>query len=76
MDEAYGGPVQPPGSECHPLKALDYTGIQTICGSGTITPHDIIRVGFMGKARARGLLTINLSGSKGIAGRGRIPGRI
>ena len=41
MDEAYGGPVSNPQVQNAIRKALDYTGIQTICGSGTITPYDL-----------------------------------
>lgn len=42
MDEAYGGPVSEPKVQQAIRKALDYSGIQMICGEGTITPYDIM----------------------------------
>ncbi len=49
MDEAYGGPVSnPPGSECHPARPWITPVSRLSAGSGTITPYDIIQVGFMG----------------------------
>lgn len=48
MDKTYGGPVSDPTVQKAIRKALDYKGIQTICGQGTVTPYDIIQVGFMG----------------------------
>lgn len=53
MDETYGGPVSDPKVQQAIRKALDYSGIQTICGEGTITPYDIIQVGFMGSKGER-----------------------
>lgn len=53
MDEQYGGPVSNPKVQQAIRKALDYTGIQMICGEGTITPYDIIQVGFMGSKGER-----------------------
>ncbi len=48
MNEEYGGPVSNPLVQKAIVKALDYSGIQTICGEGTITPYSIIQSGFMG----------------------------
>ncbi len=48
MNEEYGGPVSDPLVQKAIAKALDYSGIQTICGEGTITPYSIIQSGFMG----------------------------
>lgn len=53
MDETYGGPVSDPKVQQAIRKALDYSGIRTICGEGTITPYDIIQVGFMGSKGER-----------------------
>lgn len=53
MDETYGGPVSDPKVQQAIRKALDYSGIQMICGEGTITPYDIIQVGFMGSKGER-----------------------
>ncbi|MCD7814017.1 MAG: ABC transporter substrate-binding protein [Lachnospiraceae bacterium] len=48
MDETYGGPVSNSQVQQAIRLALDYEGIQMICGEGTTTPYDIIQVGFMG----------------------------
>lgn len=53
MNEEYGGPVSDPQVQQAIRKALDYTGIQTICGEGTITPYSIIQDGFMGSKGER-----------------------
>lgn len=53
MNETYGGPVSNPLVQQAIRKAIDYAGIQTICGQGTITPYDIIQVGFMGSKGER-----------------------
>lgn len=53
MNETYGGPVSDPKVQQAIRKALDYSGIQMICGEGTITPYDIIQVGFMGSKGER-----------------------
>lgn len=53
MNEEYGGPVSNPQVQQAIRKALDYTGIQTICGEGTITPYSIIQDGFMGSKGER-----------------------
>ena len=66
MDEAYGGPVSNPQVQNAIRKALDYTGIQTICGSGTITPYDIIQVGFMGSKGERPADYTNLEEAKAL----------
>ncbi|MFV0527560.1 MAG: ABC transporter substrate-binding protein [Lachnospiraceae bacterium] len=47
-DEAIGGPVADPKVQQAIRYALDYEGIQTICGEGSVTPESIIQVGFMG----------------------------
>lgn len=49
-DKEIGGPVADTKVQQAIKYALDYEGIQTICGSGTTTPKSIIQVGFMGTA--------------------------
>lgn len=66
MDEAYGGPVSNPLVQQAIRKAIDYTGIQTICGTGTITPYDIIQVGFMGSKGERPADYTDLEGAKSL----------
>ena len=58
MNEQYGGPVSNPKVQQAIRKAMDYTGVQTICGTGTVTPYSVIQSGFMGKARESGRQTI------------------
>lgn len=53
MDESYGGPVSDPKVQQAIRKALDYSGIQMICGEGTLTPYSVIQVGFMGSKGER-----------------------
>lgn len=48
MDESIGGPVSNTKVQQAIKYALDYEGIQLICGSGSVTPKSIIQVGFMG----------------------------
>ena len=57
MNETYSGPMANPKVQQAVRKALDYTGIQTICGEGTLTPYDIIQVGFMGSKGERAGIT-------------------
>lgn len=66
MNETYGGPVSDPLVQKAIRKALDYSGIQTICGSGTITPYDIIQVGFMGSKGERPVDYTNLEEAKSL----------
>ena len=66
MNEEYGGSVSNPQVQQAIRKALDYTGIQTICGSGTITPYDIIQVGFMGSKGERPADYTNLEEAKSL----------
>lgn len=47
-DEAVGGPVSNVDVQQAIRYALDYAGIQTICGKGSVTPVSIIQNGFMG----------------------------
>ena len=56
MDPSIGGPVSDPLVQDAIRKALDYEGIQIICGEGTITPYSVIQDGFMG---AKGERTID-----------------
>lgn len=49
-DKEIGGPVAEPKVQQAIKYAIDYEGIQTICGVGTATPKSIIQVGFMGTA--------------------------
>ncbi|MDO4976223.1 MAG: ABC transporter substrate-binding protein [Eubacteriales bacterium] len=53
MDEAIGGPVSNPKVQQAIRKAVDYAGIQTICGEGTVTPYSIIQDGFFGSLGQR-----------------------
>ena len=53
MDETYGGPVSDPKVQQAIRKIIDYAGVQMICGQGTLTPYDIIQVGFMGSKGER-----------------------
>lgn len=53
MNEEYGGPVSDPKVQQAIRKALDYEGIQTICGEGTVTPYSVIQSGFMGSKGER-----------------------
>ena len=48
MDPAIGGPVADPKVQQAIRLALDYEGIQMLCGEGTVTPYSIIQTGFMG----------------------------
>lgn len=53
MNEEYGGPVSNPQVQQAIRKAIDYAGIQIICGEGTITPYSLIQSGFMGSKGKR-----------------------
>ncbi len=53
MNETYGGPVSNPKVQQAIRKALDYSGMQIICGEGTLTPYAIIQSGFMGSKGER-----------------------
>lgn len=64
MNEEYGGPVSNPQVQQAIRKALDYTGIQTICGEGTITPYSIIQDGFMGSKGERAADYTNVEEAK------------
>lgn len=52
-DPEIGGPVADPKVQQAIRKALDYSGIQTICGEGTITPYSVLQEGFMGSKGER-----------------------
>ncbi|MFA9377199.1 MAG: ABC transporter substrate-binding protein [Lachnotalea sp.] len=56
-DETLGGPVSDPTVQQAIKYALDFAGIQTICGEGSVTPESIIQVGFMGSAGAKDVTT-------------------
>ena len=64
MDEAIGGPVSDPLVQQAIRKAMDYTGVQTICGEGAVTPYSIIQVGFMGAKGERAADYQNLDEAK------------
>ena len=66
MNETYGGPVSNPKVQQAIRKALDYSGIQTICGEGTITPYDIIQSGFMGSKGERPTDYTNVEDAKAL----------
>ncbi|HBN56499.1 MAG TPA: ABC transporter substrate-binding protein [Lachnospiraceae bacterium] len=53
MNETYGGPVSDPKVQQAIRKALDYSGLQVICGEGTLTPYSLIQSGFMGSKGER-----------------------
>lgn len=53
MDEAIGGPVADPKVQQAIRLAVDYAGIQQICGEGTSTPYAIIQTGFFGSLGSR-----------------------
>ncbi|MCR5469040.1 MAG: ABC transporter substrate-binding protein [Lachnospiraceae bacterium] len=53
MDESIGGPVSDPKVQQAIRLAVDYAGIQTICGEGTTTPYSIIQEGFFGSLGER-----------------------
>ncbi len=52
MDASIGGPVSNTKVQQAIKYAVDYEGIQLICGSGSLTPKSIIQVGFMGSKGA------------------------
>ena len=64
MNEEYGGPVSDPTVQKAIRKALDYAGIQTIVGEGTLTPYSIIQTGFMGSKGERATDYTNLDEAK------------
>lgn len=66
MNEEYGGPVSNPTVQKAIRKALDYTGIQTIIGEGTLTPYSIIQSGFMGSKGEREADYANLEEAKAL----------
>ena len=66
MNEEYGGPVSDPNVQKAIRKALDYTGIQTIIGEGTLTPYSIIQSGFMGSKGERDADYTNLEEAKAL----------
>lgn len=53
MNEEYGGPMADPTVQKAVRKALDYEGMKTVCGEGTVTPYSIIQSGFMGSKGER-----------------------
>ncbi len=53
MNEQYGGPVSDPKVQQAIRLAIDYAGVQTICGEGTLTPYSLIQSGFMGSKDPR-----------------------
>lgn len=66
MDEQYGGPVSNPTVQQAIRKAIDYAGIHTIAGEGTVTPYDIIQVGFMGSKGERSTDYTNIEEAKAL----------
>lgn len=48
MDPKIGGPISNPHVQDAVRYALDYRGLQTIAGSGAITPQSFIQQGFLG----------------------------
>ncbi len=66
MNETYGGPVSNPKVQQAIRKALDYSGLQIICGEGTLTPYAIIQSGFMGSKGERAADYMNLEEAKAL----------
>ncbi len=66
MDEQYSGPMANPTVQKAVRKALDYSGIQTLCGDGTITPYAIIQSGFMGSKGERSTDYTNVEEAKAL----------
>ncbi len=52
-DPAIGGPMADPKVQQAVRYAVDYAGIQALCGPGSVTPQTIIQVGFFGALEAR-----------------------
>ncbi len=53
MDKNIGGPVADPKVQQAIRKAIDYPGMRTISGSGSVTPNSFIQVGFLGNSGER-----------------------
>ncbi len=67
MDESIGGPVADTKVQQAIRSAIDYEGIQLICGSGSTTPKSIIQVGFMGSKGALDVTSArDLDGAKAL----------
>ena len=66
MKEEYGGPVSDPKVQQAIRKAVDYSGVQMICGEGTLTPYSIIQSGFMGSKGERDAAYTNLEEAKAL----------
>ncbi len=66
MNEEYGGPVSDPKVQQAIRKALDYSGLQIICGEGTLTPYSIIQSGFMGSKGERATDYTDLEAAKAL----------
>ncbi len=66
MNEEYGGPVSDPKVQQAIRKAVDYSGVQTICGEGTLTPYAIIQSGFMGSKGERAADYANVEEAKAL----------
>ncbi|MCR5272744.1 MAG: ABC transporter substrate-binding protein [Lachnospiraceae bacterium] len=66
MDESIGGPVSDPKVQQAIRLAVDYAGIQTICGEGTTTPYSIIQDGFFGSLGQRSTDYTDLDAAKAL----------
>lgn len=66
MDESIGGPVADPLVQKAIRKALDYEGIQIICGEGTQTPYSLLQTGFVGSKGEREISYTNLEEAKAL----------
>ncbi|MEG1500487.1 MAG: ABC transporter substrate-binding protein, partial [Clostridiales bacterium] len=66
MDPKIGGPMADPKVQQAVRYALDYQGLHTLIGEGTITPASIIQVGFFGALEARDPGYTNLDKAKAL----------
>ncbi len=64
MDPEIGGPVADPKVQQAIRLAVDYAGIQTLCGEGTVTPYSLIQTGFMGAKGERSVDYTNIEAAK------------
>lgn len=66
MDEKISGPMANPLVQKAVRKALDYEGIQIICGEGTKTPYSLLQTGFVESKGEREISYTNLEEAKAL----------